>query len=140
MIRTRKRLTAIFLLLLLSGVLALVVARVNDLSLSQALSLRRPGWYMQRPMIFLRYCAVPTGTPESAIVRRFGSPMLTVKIGDPAWPSEVRFWIRAGWSQPPRIASYNVMVYEVVRRNEMIVVYYYIGKDGRLRRTFVSET
>ena len=91
------------------------------------------------PGVF-NYCRVPIGTSESAIIKQFGTPTLTLAPNSAEWQSYVERRTRAGWSAPPRCTSGRVLVYEVVRGGEMIVVYYYLDGGSRLTRAFVSET
>jgi len=103
-------------------------------------SLRRAQWYAWTAPRLFSYCCVARGTPASAIKRRFGTPTLSHRVTDAALMRYIEMRARAGWSRPSVIRGSRVMVYEAVSGYEMIVVYYFFDRSGRLISAFASET
>ena len=137
----KKRVVVVIVLVsVVMGVVALVGGVARSRCSVDPLSLRRWRWYSCTAPGVFKYCRVPIGTSESAIIKRFGWTTLTLAPNSAEWQSYVERRTRAGWSAPPRCTSGRVLVYEVVRGSEMIVVYYYLDGSSRLTRAFVSET
>jgi hypothetical protein len=136
----RKKLVVISIMAaIVAGLIATLRLLLVNASYSP-FSLRRYESYLYSAPAFFKYCFVRIGTPESEIIRRFGAPTLIVKTGDPLWRSYVSRRTRAGWSAPPRGLTGKVLIYEIVRGGEMVVVYYFVHRNRHLISTFISET